>query len=93
MVLIAKSASVLNARPALSPVPRLPVRSCTTRAAQQTGLRRTVAAAKAPADCLHQTATQLTGVAGLLVPLLLSDPAFAATPDGEHLTKVCIVIL
>ena len=48
-----------------------------------------MAAARAPADSLRQTVTQLTGVAGLLVPLLLSDPAFAATPDGEHLTKVC----
>lgn len=52
-----------------------------------------MAAAKAPADCLHQKATQLTGVAGLLVPLLLTDPAFAATPEGEHLTKVCFVFL
>lgn len=93
MVLIAKAGSLLNARPALSPVPRLPERSCSTRAARQTGLKRTVAAAKAPADCLQQTATQWTGVAGLLAPLLLSDPAFAATPDGEHLTKVCFVVL
>ena len=93
MVLIAKSASVLSARPALTPMPRLPVRSSSTKASQQINPNRIVAAAKAPADCLHQTATQLTGVAGLLVPLLLSDPAFAATPDGEHLTKVCCVVL
>lgn len=50
-------------------------------------------AAKPPADSLRQTATQLTGVAGILVPLLLSDPAFAATPDGEHLTKGTLVSL
>ena len=93
MAIIAKSASLLSARPALSPVPRLPMRSCSTRAAQHTGLKRTVASAKAPADCLHQTATQLTGVAGLLVPLLLSDPAVAATPDGQHLTKAGLVVL
>lgn len=89
MVLITNSASVLSGRPALAPVQRLPVRCCSTRAAQQTAQKRIVTAAKAPANCLHQTATQLTGVAGLLVPLLLSDPALAATPDGEHLTKVC----
>ena len=87
MVLTAKSASVLSGRPAA--VPRLPLRSCTARAVQpHAGQQRSHATAKAPAEGLRQTATQLTGVAGLLVPLLLSDPAFAATPDGEHLTKV-----
>ena len=57
------------------------------------GEKKTATVARAPADCLRQTATQLTGVAGLLVPLLLSDPAIAATPDGEHLTKVCFVVV
>ena len=90
MVLTAKSASVLSVRPVA--VPRLPVRSRTSRAVQpQASQQRSHTITKVPAEGLRQTATQLTGVAGLLVPLLLSDPAFAATPDGEHLTKVRVM--
>ena len=87
MALFAKPAPVLGTRPAT--VSRVAVRPCRVTAAQsRSSQQKTCTAAVTPMDRLRETSTQLTGVAGLLVPLLLTDPAFAATPDGEHLTKV-----
>lgn len=67
-------------------LPRLPARSLCVRAAQHKGEQ----GAQQPPHHhdLKLDATRLTGIAGLLTPLVLAHPALAATPDGEHLTKV-----
>lgn len=71
-------------------VPRLSTRSCRVRVVQRShGQVKVHKDARAPQQSLQQTGVQLTGAAGLLVPFMMSNSAMAATPDGEHLLKVC----
>lgn len=66
--------------------PRLRARITCVRAGQ---LKRSQHAQPSQVQDLKVDGTYLTGIAGLLVPLVMDSPAFAATPEGEHLTKVC----
>ena len=72
---------------------RLSTRSCRVRVVQRShGQIKAHKDARVPQQSLQQTGVQLTGAAGLLVPLMMSNSAMAATPDGEHLLKVCTCI-
>ncbi|DBA81288.1 TPA: hypothetical protein ACH3X2_006905 [Trebouxia sp. C0005] len=75
-------------------VPRLSTRSCRVRVVQRShGQIKAHKDVRAPQQSLQQTGVQLTGAAGLLVPLMMSNSAMAATPDGEHLLKGTLVSL
>ncbi len=85
------NAAVLPSLSVRSPfVARLSTRSCRMRVVQRShGQIKAHKDARSPQQSLQQTGVQLTGAAGLLVPLMMSNSAMAATPDGEHLLKVC----
>jgi hypothetical protein len=85
------TANVLPSLSVRSPfVPRLLAPSCRVRLVQRShGQIKAHKDARGPQQSLQQTGVQLTGAAGLLVPLMMSNSAMAATPDGEHLLKVC----
>ena len=87
MALLARTLPGLSGRPAFAP--RCAVRSCRVRACLQPSKRQqTQQKTQTPADPLQQSSTQLAGAVGLLYPWLMAEAATAATPDGEHLTKV-----